>query len=210
MYSETVDLFDEAWKRLSEEFTDQKAILTYLQKTYLSIRHQWARCFIREYPNLGTKTTSPTEGSNHSIKSYVINGNCDLHRVALALQEMITRQERVFNEAVAIQQTRLRFDYINKAWLGNVPLTVSYWAVNQIDRQYRMALAARPSARQPFPPPLPRCQGVFSNQYGLPCSHTIYERLEAGEPLEQWDIHPQWHLERSLVSGNSLLICDLS
>lgn len=199
MYAETVQLFDKAWQRLITEFKDQKPILTYLEKTYIRVRQQWARCFIREYPNLGLRTTSATESSNFNIKSYLVTAKTSIFGLVKALIEMVRNQKRAYEEMATQQATRLRREYINKWWIGNVPLTVSYWAVDQIARQYRKALAAMPSARQPFPPPLSPCENIFSNQYGLPCSHTIFRKLEKEESLDQWDVHPRWHLEKSLV-----------
>ena len=132
MYAETPDLFDKAWQRLVKEFNDQKAILIYLQDTYICLRSQWARSFTREYPNLGQKTTSPTESNHYGIKSYLLNGNSTIFRLFQAILEMIAHQKRTYEDDVEKQKVRLRREYLNKAWLGDVPLKVSYWAVDQI------------------------------------------------------------------------------
>ena len=161
MYAETVSLFDQAWQRLIKEFDDQQPILVYLEKTYIRVRRQWARCFIREYPNLGMRTTSGTESSNFSIKSYLITSKSSIFALIKALQEMIQNQDRTYQNETAKQATRLCREYVDKWWFGNVPLTVSYWAVDQIARQYRKAVAARPTAQRPFPPPLPPLRGYL-------------------------------------------------
>jgi hypothetical protein len=36
-------------------------------------------------------------------------------------------------------------------------------------------------------------------QYALPCSHMIFEKLDAGEALSKDDVHPRWWLVKPLV-----------
>ncbi|EAQ84699.1 hypothetical protein CHGG_08713 [Chaetomium globosum CBS 148.51] len=64
MFAETEAEHDRLWADVCKEFGEQKAILLYLYRTYMSVREQWARCFIRKYRNFGCRVTSGTEASN--------------------------------------------------------------------------------------------------------------------------------------------------
>jgi hypothetical protein len=97
LFAETEEAHEEAWANLCKEFDDQRAILRYLHGTYMPVRVQWARCFIRKYRNFGVRVTSGTEASHNNIKSYLLNGMSNLHRLFEAMQDMIKDQERDFN-----------------------------------------------------------------------------------------------------------------
>lgn len=96
VFAETEDAHEKAWKDLCKEFDDQRPILRYLHGTYMPVRAQWARCFIRRYRNFGIRVTSGIEASNNNIKSYLLNGMSHLHRLIEAIQDMIKDQERDF------------------------------------------------------------------------------------------------------------------
>ncbi|KAG7102246.1 PKS-NRPS hybrid synthetase like protein [Verticillium longisporum] len=53
LFAETEEAHEKAWGNLCKEFDDQRAILRYLHGTYMPVRAQWARCFIRKYRNFG-------------------------------------------------------------------------------------------------------------------------------------------------------------
>ena len=69
----------EAWVRILEEFSPQEAVISYIQETYIPLRHQWAECFTRRDRNFGIRVNSRTEGSHKEIKSYLRNSFADLH-----------------------------------------------------------------------------------------------------------------------------------
>ncbi|KAF6528093.1 hypothetical protein HZS61_008395 [Fusarium oxysporum f. sp. conglutinans] len=101
VFAETEEAHEKAWVNLCREFDDQRAILRYLYGTYMPVRAQWARCFIRKYRNFGIRVTSGTEASNNNVKSYLLNGMSHLYRLVEAMQDMIRDQERDFTHASA-------------------------------------------------------------------------------------------------------------
>ncbi|KAK1458429.1 hypothetical protein CTAM01_17174 [Colletotrichum tamarilloi] len=101
VFAETEHTFEKAWTKLCKEFNDQRPILQYLHATYLPLRAQWARCFIRKYQNFGTRVTSGTESSNNNIKGYLLNGLSHLYRLVDVMQDMISDQELRFRQACA-------------------------------------------------------------------------------------------------------------
>ncbi|KAG7130940.1 PKS-NRPS hybrid synthetase like protein [Verticillium longisporum] len=112
LFAETEDAHEKAWGDLCREFDDQRAILRYLHGTYMPVRAQWARCFIRKYRNFAIRVTSGTEASNNNIKSYLLNGMSNLYRLVEAMQDMMKDQERDFNDACAADEVLTARDYM--------------------------------------------------------------------------------------------------
>lgn len=96
-------------------------------------------------------------------------------------------------------QMRQRQKYLRQAWLGNIATQVTYAAVDLLAHEHRYAAAALPSRDYELVPLNP-CRHKFTQQYGLPCRHTILARLEASEPLTKEDCLPRWWLVKPLVS----------
>jgi hypothetical protein len=120
IYAKSEEDFDAAWARLQKEFDDQQPLLEYIRTTYIPLRYQWATCFISQYENFGVRTNSPTETAHKDIKSYVINGNTDLHSLSQALEEMIRNKSRSYTQSIAEQENKVRRRYLGQEWLGQV------------------------------------------------------------------------------------------
>ncbi|KAM3542866.1 hypothetical protein ARSEF1564_004247 [Beauveria bassiana] len=112
LFAETEEAHEKAWVNLCREFDDQRAILRYLHGTYMPVRAQWARCFIRKYRNFGIRVTSGTEASNNNVKSYLLNGMGHLYRLVEAMEDMIRDQERDFTHASAEDEILTAREYL--------------------------------------------------------------------------------------------------
>ena len=201
MFAETEEAHEKAWSDLCREFDDQRAILQYLHKTYMPVRAQWARCFIRKYRNFGIRVTSGTEASNNNVKSYLLNGMSNLYRLVEAIQDMIRDQERDFAHASAEDEVLTARSYLGSSseYLGDLRTTISSKALGLITRQHRIAKNAMPTGKNPLPAPLGECgeDCSISVELGIPCYHRIYAKVGEGTPFTKWDVHPRWHLRES-------------
>lgn len=198
VFAETEEDHEKAWECLCRQFGDQRAILTYLHGTYMPVRVQWARCFIRKYRNFGIRVTSGTEASNNNVKSYLLNGMSHLYRLVEAMQGMLEDQEREFRQACAQDEVLTAREHVGHGseYLGELPYMVSKKALALITREHRKALKGIPSSSKPWPDDIGTCNDEcnVSFELGVPCHHTIYVKLTAATPLTKWDIHPRWHL----------------
>ncbi|OAQ58403.1 transposase [Purpureocillium lilacinum] len=88
-------------------------------------------------------------------------------------------------------------------YLGELRTVMSEPGLKLVTKEHRRALRSIPSRSRPWPEPIGDCNEACSVswQLGIPCSHTIYNKLEAGTPLTKWDVHPRWHL-REPISHN--------
>lgn len=201
VYAEEEDEFEVSWAAMKAEYSSkQNHILRYISKEYMPYREQWARCFIKRYRNFGQRVNSPVETAHKDVKSFLITGTGDLLHLHNAICLMLAKKERDYDQNAARMQIRQRQRFINQQhWLGNIPMTVCYVAVDLLAQQHRLAVAAMPSPSIPFPDRLEPCSGTFTQQYALPCAHVILKKLEDSEPLCKEDVHPRWWLTKPLV-----------
>jgi hypothetical protein len=198
VYAADHDAFKDAWKSFAETFgRQQRHILRYIQKEYMPWRKQWVKCYIDRYRNFGQRVNSPTETAHADVKSHLVTGTGDLLYLHQALVTMIDNKSRSYRQEAARQIQRQRDQYLKQAWLGKLNLQITYPAIDLIAKQYRFALAALPD--QCDPKPLRPCTGIFEHQYGLPCSHRIFDCLMNGTPLRRSQIAMRWWLEKPLV-----------
>ncbi|KAJ3454821.1 hypothetical protein MRS44_013421 [Fusarium solani] len=217
---DTADGMFEAWKRVvyapneSDFFSrwsiivstykaHQNHILKYISDEYMPFREQWAACYLRRYRNFGQRVNSPVETAHKDVKSFLLSGQGDLLHLHNALLAMLSKKEREYDEKASIEMMRQRREYMNRNWLGDLPLRLSYVAIDLIAKQYRFAAAAILANEKN--PTLRPCEHTFSQQYGLPCSHQILPFLRVEVPLPKGLCHPRWWLQKPLDLEEPLL-----
>ncbi|KHO11515.1 hypothetical protein MAA_11031 [Metarhizium robertsii ARSEF 23] len=204
VYAVDHDTFKGSWRSFVETFGCQQGhILRYIQREYMPWRKQWVKCYIDRYRNFGQRVNSPTETAHADVKSHLETGTGDLLYLHQALVTMIDNKSRSYRQEAARQIQRQRNQYLKQEWLGILNLQITYPAIDLIAKQYRFALAALPDQREPKP--LRPCTGNFEHQYGLPCSHRIFDCLMNGTPLRRSQIAMSWWLEKPLNTDDKLL-----
>jgi hypothetical protein len=176
VYSHTVDNFNTAWPRLKAFFSLQKAILDYIEETWMPVVEEWAGCYINQALNFGQRTTSPVESINRYLKSFVVNGNSTVLAVVRQSCRMVESMEQRIRDATLKDQNTLKRTYLGQVWLGKTPYNVSGRALEKITKQWTIAQGAIPTALHPTPDALQPCSQRFTAQYGIPCSHTLLDR----------------------------------
>ncbi|OBS22696.1 hypothetical protein FPOA_09028 [Fusarium poae] len=130
------------------------------KKAWIALfRAQWARCFIRKYPNYGIRVTSGTEASNNNIKSYLLNGMSHLYKLVEAMQDMLHDQERDFKDACGNDEVLRDREFLGSSsdYLGELRSLASSKCLKLIKSQYRQARKALPTGKNPNPRPLDPC-----------------------------------------------------
>lgn len=191
LYAITLEGFHEAWERLKAFFSEQTAIIEYLETTYMAIAPEWATCYVNQRRNFGQRTTSPVEATNRYIKSYVINGNSTVLQVVEQSFKMVDSMAEQIKDERRKQQTSIKYDFLGKYWLGDAPYYVAAKALKMVRDQYRRALSAIPTRERPNPAPLAPCTTKFTAQFGIPCSHRLLEKYQDGDlRLQKLDFDP--------------------
>jgi hypothetical protein len=205
MYSATLDKHRDAYQSLHHHFSGQTAILNYIEETWMPVVQQWATCYTNKNLNFGQRTTSPVEAVNRYLKSFLITGNSTIKQVVDQSFNMVAEMKRSFAEQYSKQKTRLKYDYLGQKWLGNAPLEVSWKAMKLVEKQHKIVSGWLPTTSRPIPPNPTPCTNQFTTQYGIPCSHQLFNFHEAKRCLEKSDFHPFWWLDRSLADEDHYL-----
>jgi hypothetical protein len=186
VYAGTVDDFNNTYEKMKAFFSDQPALLTYLEDTYVSLAPQWAGCYIRKRLNFGHRTTSPVESINRYLKAFMVTGNSHVMEVITQSFNMATAMETNITQARKEQKNKIRYEYINQAWIGLAPYNISWRGLEFVNREHRHMLGfiTKPASRT-------QCTHSFTTQFGIPCRHQLLERHRAGElRLVKEDFHP--------------------
>lgn len=77
-------------------------------------------------------------------------------------------------------------------------MVMSQPGLSLVAEEYRHAVRFIPSRSCPWPEPIGICNDdcSISWQLGIPCRHTLHNKLETGTSLTKWDVHPRWHLRQ--------------
>ena len=99
--------------------------------------------------------------------------------------------EQSVEEGKRAEKNRLRTEYIGVKWLGKTPCVITLRAIKMVTTQYRLMLGAVKTNSNTDPLPLKPCTGRFTVQFGIPCSHWLFERHEAKTlVVKKEDFHP--------------------
>ena len=203
-YSSTEQVYRAALDRINTQFgTKQRRIVEYIHQEDES-RELWAGYLTRQYLNFGARTTSPNESSNGSIKSYGLSSHTSLVDLLAVSRKFVDDRRTAYKESLDSSAERVVMQYIDMAWLGKSPLSLTRYAIELLVDQYQKMLGEVVSGlprRRRFAKPLPPCTNTFRRQFGLPCAHDLLELYDRGVEVlvDTREIHPFWHLEEHLV-----------
>ena len=202
IYAKTEEESDDAWRYLQETFPLQQPSIYYLNTTYMPWRLHFMEFSVTKNRNFGVRATSRTEGSHKEVKSYLFNTTADLAFLLQRISDFLEDQEADFKEAENGEIVKALVEHNTYDWLGDIRTKVARKAqqlIVQQHRLYRARIAAAVEARkrpreQERPLVNPPCTESFRNQFGLPCSHEIQQRICQNKPLNASDVDPHWHL----------------
>lgn len=144
---------------------------------------------IRQHRNYGVRSTSHAEGAHSNLKRFLPNRNVDLLGLHSAITSARKRQEGHYKKRW--EKERTKSTKVHRQHIYSVlRCRVSYDALNKLEIQMNLAKTWQ---NQPH---LGRqvCSGSFTQQYGLPCSHSLAVLMENGVLIEMRSIDPHWYL----------------
>ena len=119
-------------------------------------------------------------------------------------RKFVDDRRMAYKESLDSSAERVVMQYIDMAWLGKSPLSLTRYAIELLVDQHQKMLGEVVSGlpqRCRFAKPLPPCTNTFRRQFGLPCAHDPLELYDRGVEVlvDTREIHPFWHLEEHLV-----------
>ena len=177
-----------------------------MDTTYVAkVKDQWATHSTRSFRNFGITSTSRTEGLHAQLKRFLSNRLASLSKLGAAIVLFIDKQHSRYSTSLAKQDTKFCPKHRNTPVMRLVLFEIGWKAKEMVWQQY---VAARDHYEQGECLPT-TCSGRFWKQWGLPCRHTIYDRLEKAEEcengiemiefaLKKEDFDTHWYLRREV------------
>lgn len=122
-----------------------------------------------------------------------------LYGLVEAIEGMLGDQEQDFSDNCAQDEvlTARAYSGPGSEYLGELRMVMSQPGLSLVAKEYRHAARSIPSRSCPWPEPIGVCNDdcSVSWQLGIPCRHTLHNKLETGTSTK-WDVHPRWHLRQ--------------
>lgn len=190
LYAESEADCNIAWEQLQTEFPDQPAIIEYFDRTYWPWRHQWAEFSVRNYHNLGIRSTARAEGSHRSLKRHLSSRMASLYTLHEVIRQTYGGVQVSYNHQISYQRRKAMPAHLQDPLFSNLVYNVSYKGLKLIEAQLQKARAS---------PLLGECTKSFNRQFGLPCAHMLQDAALEERSLTLAEVDPHWHLHRDKV-----------
>lgn len=114
---------------------------------------------------------------------------------------MVKEQSSIFTRKLTNNETRVRHEFLEKEYLGELPRNILLKGRLLIHDEYRHYQGSIPRDNRPAKRPLGDCDAdcTVSLHLGVPCRHVIADQISK-ETLSLSDIHHHWDLQQPLLS----------
>jgi hypothetical protein len=195
--------------RLTQFRTHTKVATAYVEATWLKWKEKLIRYWVDKNLHFGVRVTSPIEGCHAVLKSYLKVSTGDLKGVFDRLQLFWPTQQRNIRDASAQEQNKVKHR-LNKPYFHLVQGLIYDRALYLILCECAKLHKAKEQAssrvqREANRADLGPCTCTVKTSMGIPCFHTVFERLNGNGHILPEDIHPFWWYKRPEV-GTSLAV----
>jgi len=180
--SSTEQSFNEQLETMKREHPT--GAISYCTRTWLLWKEKLVAYWVNQSYHFGVTVTSPIEGCYAVLKSYLRSRSSDLRTVFQRLQHFWTAQHESFKSALAQQKLRPKRQ-LNTPLFAAVLQHVHSFALQKVLQEYGKLPTKGPPPQE--------CHCTIPYSHGLPCYHTIWERIQNGGVILLEDIHFHWH-----------------
>lgn len=204
-YSKQRKVYEQAWKRIRVEFSDQCEIIVYLKTYYVDEKEKivakWAGHKICLINNQGLRTTSSTEAAHRKIKGFLRYGFGSILRLADCVDIALEGIAKAVQEEESRQIGTQLAIYSNQKWMGELPHRCALPGLKLLKQAYDWAVDEHTSKS-----PRTNCYCTQWEQYRLRCKHWVRDNcLEGAQIMKREDIGDYWWLERDLADYDPLI-----
>ena len=190
--------FNKGWQELGAWLVSEPDVWLYLETQWYPLREEFARYAIKNYRNYGLTATSLVEGSHAVLKRGIKSRWIDALTLFKAIKSAVDTQKTEYEGKLAKEDERAKQRYTRLRIFRGLATKIS-WKGFEVMYQLAKRTTERFDKDQAGVPgqALRPCTNTFWRQWGLPCGHTIWQRLAANEPLTLDDIDAHWYLRRT-------------
>ena len=187
-----------AWRDLISSYSGRyEPLVTYLETTWMPLKHKFWVSHTSKVFTLGNRATSRVEGAHAGLKAWLNSSQGDLKKVKECTELLLAAQQEKLKGLLATGAVRtphcVQIEFF-QGLIGHVTPA----ALELMLPQLRLARKSRAEDQKP-------CTKVFTTTMGLPCSHTMRDRLASSELLLLGDLHPFWLIRVSRSSAGTLV-----
>ena len=183
--------------RLATFHKHEATAVQYVEDTWLT---PWKEKLVRYWVDMnlhfGIRVTSSIEGCHAILKAYLRVSTGDLKGVFDRLILYWLEQHKNIHNAWANEQNKTKHR-LNKSYFHLIQRLVYDRALFLILAECAKLHKAKEQAQGAE---LGLCNCTIKQSMGLPCFHTVNQRLSGGGYILPEDIHPFWYYERPKVS----------
>lgn len=188
-YEVAVEDFKRKWA------SDHYEEVAYVMEVWLDpYKARLVKAWVDQHLHFSNVVTSRAEGIHSLIKLYINTSQADLFEAWKSIKLALLNQIANLVNTQQEQQVRTPID-LSGSLFANIQGWVSHEALRKVKDQQQ--LLSRPDH--------PRCTTLFTKSHGLPCSHSIEQKIAQDQPLLLTDFHPHWYLQREQPSEDFLL-----
>lgn len=187
-------------------------ILNYFRETWLPVINDLAEYAHKGHRTFGIVATSRTESAHGGLKRFFSKRSPDFAAMWQAILAHMRRQRAKYFTALQTEAEGMKNKWLQLPLTNKLYQLVGHWAMKKIWGQYELAKIALEKAREAHkkqlsPPNYPgSCTRQFTAQFGLPCTHRIYNMLIHKHQLQLKDLDVQWWMKRKEVCPDNSII----
>jgi MULE transposase domain len=176
--------------RLAKFRIHSAVAVSYVEDTWLKWKEKLVKLWVDSKLHFGIRVTSPIEGCHAGLKVHLKISTGDLRSVFIRLIPYWPMQHFTISTAAAQEQNKVKH-HLNKGYLHRIQSLVYDQALQLIVKEVTKLNKAKSTN-----PILKDCTCIIQTSMGLPCFHTVSQRLEEGGYIMPEDIHPFWWYTR--------------
>lgn len=174
VYSETEEEFDSRYNQLKSNYSSQPGLIEYLDREKYPRRMYFAQPWVKMTTHYGNTVTSKVEKRHDIMKRFIGTSKYDLLEVVKMIEDCFTIQYSELKTKIAAQRDRTPRDVDARRfpWLEDgINTEIVPRAVRLLFGQYTLYKEGLQNDQNTT------CTGSFKTSMGIPCRHTIQERL---------------------------------
>ena len=107
----TVDEFNAEWQKVKGEYAEERYLLSYIERTWMSCKDEWAEPWVRYLPDFGNTATSRAEQGHGKLKSLLGTNSGHIYDVTMKISRMAVNQAHEFHSKVCAQEASIKPSY---------------------------------------------------------------------------------------------------
>jgi hypothetical protein len=195
LYAKTEADFEARWDDMKAKFSDEKhtALIQYIAKTWLTHKEKLIKAWTDLVRHFGNSASNRVEGIHHAVKRWLKNRRGHLIDVVEAFQRYIIGH---------INGLLKSLDTAQRDVLPHLRRNILFTQLHRVISPFAMELVEQERSRvnltyeAPEEATLLPCTHRMRKSMGLPCQHTIRDRMRQQTSLQIADFAGQWRVNR--------------